>query len=293
MKNLLLNAGCIRPLSKLAALVILFLVLSYKAIIAPHFESYQLLLKRGSNLQTEFKRTQQVMIHSESMNNQVNLLIQQGQSMLVRIPEQSQPADLLSNLSKTVALSGLKIEVLKLQPSITRPFLIEWPTTLIVVGCYHQIRNLLVQLEKIKITMSIHNFEIQTVSTENKNQLRMIMTLKLYQRPINTINRSPRLLQPVNNQKQQQSHQSSHFVANTPVHLLKLVGIVRQGSGALAVIRQPDGQLVRVKEGDFLGVYHEKITSIQSNLLQLELKNEVDGTHKKRILVMRLHQPML
>lgn len=64
---------------------------------------------------------------------------------------------------------------------------------------------------------------------------------------------------------------------------LRMVGTLEQSSGLWGIIRDPDGTIYRVKEGNYLGKNYGKILSISEEKIQLrEIVKDLQGAWEER-----------
>lgn len=74
-----------------------------------------------------------------------------------------------------------------------------------------------------------------------------------------------------------------------PLDALKFVGILKQGSLIWGLISQPNGEVTRVKVGNYMGKNFGKIISITEQNLKLEETVQVDGKWEKRMTTFSLN----
>lgn len=76
---------------------------------------------------------------------------------------------------------------------------------------------------------------------------------------------------------------------NFPLDSLKFVGILKQGSTIWALISEPNGEIARVKPGDYMGQNFGKVIGINEKLLRLEETVQIAGKWKKHITTINLN----
>lgn len=73
-----------------------------------------------------------------------------------------------------------------------------------------------------------------------------------------------------------------------PLDALKFVGTLQEGSVIWALIKQPDGQITRVRIGDYMGLNYGRIIAIQADVIKLEETIKDSGTWEKRVTTLNL-----
>lgn len=74
-----------------------------------------------------------------------------------------------------------------------------------------------------------------------------------------------------------------------PLDALQFVGILKQGADVWGLIKQPNGQIVRVKVGNYMGQNYGQIKSIKTNVIQLdETVRGSSGKWEKQITSLEL-----
>lgn len=76
-----------------------------------------------------------------------------------------------------------------------------------------------------------------------------------------------------------------------PLDALKFVGILRQDGKIWGLIMQPGGLVSRVKVGDYMGQNFGQILSIKDKVINLDETLKINGTWKKRGMIINLRTP--
>ena len=74
-----------------------------------------------------------------------------------------------------------------------------------------------------------------------------------------------------------------------PLDALKFVGVLKQGSLVWGLISLPGGEIVRVKNGNYMGKDFGKIISIGNTSLKLEETVQVEGKWEKKVTTFNLN----
>lgn len=73
-----------------------------------------------------------------------------------------------------------------------------------------------------------------------------------------------------------------------PLDALKFVGTLKKDNEIWALIKQPDGQVTRVKVGDYMGQHYGRIILIKNELIKLEETVQNSGTWEKQVTTINL-----
>lgn len=74
-----------------------------------------------------------------------------------------------------------------------------------------------------------------------------------------------------------------------PLDALKFVGILKQGAVVWALISQPNGDVTRVKIGDYMGQNFGRVISINETTLKLEETIQIAGKWERKITTFNLN----
>lgn len=73
-----------------------------------------------------------------------------------------------------------------------------------------------------------------------------------------------------------------------PLDALKFVGTLKKDNEIWALIRQPEGQISRVKVGDYMGQNYGRIILIKNELIKLEETVQKSGKWEKQFTTINL-----
>lgn len=100
-------------------------------------------------------------------------------AMLRQLPNQTEVADLLVDISQTGLASGLEFELFKPQPENPKEFYAELPISIRVVGEYHEFGNFVSGVAALPRIVTLHDIHISRVG-KSKTLLGMNVTAKTY-----------------------------------------------------------------------------------------------------------------
>ncbi|AGS38401.1 MULTISPECIES: type 4a pilus biogenesis protein PilO [Cycloclasticus] len=129
-------------------------------------------------LKKTFERKQAKAVNLEAYKQQLIDMKQQFGAMLQQLPNKTQIADLLVDVSQAGLASGLEFSLF--QPSVERrkDFYAEKPIKLTVVGGYHEFGKFVSNLAALPRIVTLHNVALKP--TEKSGQMTMNAIAKTY-----------------------------------------------------------------------------------------------------------------
>ncbi len=100
-------------------------------------------------------------------------------AMLRQLPNRTEVADLLVDVSQTGLASGLEFELFQPQPEVPKDFYAELPIKIRVVGSYHEFGEFVSGLAALPRIVTIHDVQIEPRGTSG-SQLLMEATARTY-----------------------------------------------------------------------------------------------------------------
>lgn len=101
-------------------------------------------------------------------------------ALLRQLPSDTEVPGLLEDVTRTGLGSGLEFEEIKLLPEVTQQFYIELPIQISVVGSYHDLATFVSGVASLPRIVTLHDFELKPVGTENSSVIRMSVMAKTY-----------------------------------------------------------------------------------------------------------------
>jgi len=133
--------------------------------------------KKELSLRTEFENKQAKAVNLEKYKKQLEEMKQSFGAMLRQLPNKTEVADLLVDVSQTGLAAGLEFELFNPQDEVPREFYAELPIKLQVFGDYHELGNFISGLAALPRIVTIHDV---TVSPRSGDVLVMTATAKTY-----------------------------------------------------------------------------------------------------------------
>ncbi|RJG13139.1 type 4a pilus biogenesis protein PilO [Pseudomonas cavernicola] len=101
-------------------------------------------------------------------------------ALLRQLPSDTEVPGLLEDITRTGLGSGLEFEEIKLLPEVVQQFYIELPIQISVVGAYHDLATFVSGVASLPRIVTLHDFEIKPLGTDNTSKLRMSILAKTY-----------------------------------------------------------------------------------------------------------------
>ncbi|MCW8908392.1 MAG: type 4a pilus biogenesis protein PilO [Sedimenticola sp.] len=133
--------------------------------------------KKELTLRSEFESKQAKAVNLEKYKKQLEEMKQSFGAMLRQLPNKTEVADLLVDVSQTGLAAGLEFELFNPQDEVPREFYAELPIKLQVFGGYHELGNFISGLAALPRIVTIHDV---TVSPRGDDVLVMSATAKTY-----------------------------------------------------------------------------------------------------------------
>jgi type IV pilus assembly protein PilO len=133
--------------------------------------------KKELALKTEFERKQAKAVNLEKYRKQLEEMKQSFGAMLRQLPNKTEVADLLVDVSQTGLASGLEFELFDPQEEVPREFYAELPIQIRVFGNYHELGEFISGLAALPRIVTIHDV---TMEPRKDGELVMSATAKTY-----------------------------------------------------------------------------------------------------------------
>lgn len=133
---------------------------------------------KEQTLKTVFEGKQSKAANLEAYKAQLDEMRQSFGAMLRQLPNKSEVADLLVDISQTGLASGLEFELFKPEPEIVKDFYAELPVTIRVNGNYHEFGAFISGVAALPRIVTLHNISIKP--SNKRGGLVMEVTAKTY-----------------------------------------------------------------------------------------------------------------
>ena len=132
-----------------------------------------------SDLKILFEKKAEQATNLEAYEEQLEDMRESFGAMLRQLPNKTEVADLLVDISQTGLASGLEFELFKPQPENPKEFYAELPISIRVVGEYHEFGDFVSGVAALPRIVTLHDINISRVS-KDQSLLGMNLTAKTY-----------------------------------------------------------------------------------------------------------------
>ena len=155
--------------------IVLVLIACVLVAVAGYYFDTESQLKRLDNvekkemqLRKDFEVKQAKAANLEAYRKQLEEMKQSFGTMLRQLPNRTEVAELLVDVSQTGLASGLEFELFKPQAEVPREFYAELPIQIKVTGEYHEFGNFISGLAALPRIVTIHNVRMSKQAAGQK-----------------------------------------------------------------------------------------------------------------------------
>ncbi len=134
---------------------------------------------KEQELKTVFEKKAKLAVNLEAYEKQLEEMRESFGAMLRQLPNKTEVADLLVDVSQTGLASGLEFELFKPQAEVPREFYAELPISIKVTGDYHEFGDFVSGVAALPRIVTLHNVNISRRDAKSGN-LVMNLTAKTY-----------------------------------------------------------------------------------------------------------------
>jgi type IV pilus assembly protein PilO len=136
--------------------------------------------KKEQELKKVFEKKARQAVNLEAYENQLAEMRESFGAMLRQLPNKTEVADLLVDVSQTGLASGLEFELFKPQAEVPREFYAELPIRISVTGDYHEFGDFVSGVAALPRIVTLHNVTINRKKSSKADNLVMNLTAKTY-----------------------------------------------------------------------------------------------------------------
>jgi type IV pilus assembly protein PilO len=138
--------------------------------------------QKEAELRSTFEVKQAKAANLDAYKKQLDEMKQSFGAMLRQLPNRTEVADLLVDVSQTGLASGLEFELFKPEAEVPREFYAELPIQLKVTGQYHEFGRFISGLAALPRIVTIHNIRIQDKNKQAEGSRLLVLdaTAKTY-----------------------------------------------------------------------------------------------------------------
>jgi type IV pilus assembly protein PilO len=134
--------------------------------------------RKEDDLRVIFEKKAEQAVNLEAYEKQLEEMRESFGAMLRQLPNQTEVADLLVDVSQTGLASGLEFELFQPKKENPREFYAEMPITVRVIGDYHEFGDFVSGVAALPRIVTLHNIKISRAG--NSGMLAMDLTAKTY-----------------------------------------------------------------------------------------------------------------
>ena len=135
---------------------------------------------KETSLKVIFEKKAKQAANLEAYEQQLKEMQESFGAMLRQLPNKTQVADLLVDISQTGLASGLEFELFKPEAEIPQEFYAILPIKIRVTGTYHEFGNFVSGVAALPRIVTLHDIKITKRGKGDNDQLVMDMTAKTY-----------------------------------------------------------------------------------------------------------------
>ncbi len=160
---------------------ILVMVAGYYLVIEDQLIRLDSVEQKEQTLLKDFEVKQAKAVNLEGYRKQLEEMKQSFGTMLRQLPDKTEVAELLVDVSQTGLAAGLEFELFKPLDEVPREFYAELPIQIVVRGEYHEFGNFISGLAALPRIVTIHDVKIKRTQSKDKQpDLMLEATAKTY-----------------------------------------------------------------------------------------------------------------
>lgn len=134
---------------------------------------------RETDLKVVFEKKAKQAVNLEAYEKQLEQMRESFGAMLRQLPNKTEVADLLVDVSQTGLAAGLEFQLFQPMAEIPKEFYAELPIKIRVVGTYHEFGAFVSGVAALPRIVTLHNIRISRMG-KSKDKLVMDLTAKTY-----------------------------------------------------------------------------------------------------------------
>jgi type IV pilus assembly protein PilO len=150
-------------------ILVLLGVLGYFLVIKGQIEEHDGKVIKEDTLRQEFADTQRKAANLEPLKEQLTVMRAMLKQMLEQLPNKTQLADLLVDVSQEALASGIQVKLFQPQAEQVKEFYAEKPILLRMVGSYHQFGKFVTGVATLPrvVILTMHDIALTPVKEQN------------------------------------------------------------------------------------------------------------------------------
>jgi type IV pilus assembly protein PilO len=148
--------------------------------IQPDYDELGIQQQREQSLRSEFESKQQKVAALDAYKAQLAEMERSFGDMLKQLPNKTEVANLLNDISQTRVASSLEEELFQPEPEAPKEFYAEVPNRIVVTGSYHQMGGFVSAIAALPRIVTIDSVDLTPNDKGPRDQLRMTAYAKTY-----------------------------------------------------------------------------------------------------------------
>ncbi|MCK5382122.1 MAG: type 4a pilus biogenesis protein PilO [Gammaproteobacteria bacterium] len=136
--------------------------------------------EKETGLKVIFETKAKQAVNLEAYERQLEEMRESFGAMLRQLPNKTEVADLLVDVSQTGLASGLEFKLFQPRAEVPREFYAELPISIQVVGNYHEFGEFVSGVASLPRIVTVHNVSIARAEKSKSGLLKMNLTAKTY-----------------------------------------------------------------------------------------------------------------
>lgn len=159
---------------------ILVLLLGYQLLISDDVADLDREVAKEQKLKQDFEVKQGKAVHLEKYKEQMILIQSSFETLLKQLPQSSEVAGLVDEISYAATGAGLEISTISLQEEVDKEVYLEQPINIEVAGGYHQLAEFVSRVSNMPRIVTLHDFDINATEQEvfgSEGEKMLVMTV--------------------------------------------------------------------------------------------------------------------
>lgn len=259
----------------------LFLSFDYVVVLKTTYHQYQTITDSLVSLKKtmQFKNNQFITLQRDFASNHLVSQMRFPRMRMVSLDET------LNNMLNICTSTGVFVDAYTTLADKKHAGYIERSMSIVLKATLEQLIGAFNQIKAHNLPISFHDFVVSSAIDLHKiNNKKVTLRLSMKSYEFIASQQPLKLVTALNSS----DVADDPFLAHVALDALYFVGILSQDKTTWALIKKPDGSIVRVLPGDVIGREHAKVVLITKQWLRIQ-QNTADDAHSiKKIRTLRL-----
>lgn len=152
----------------------------YKGVLEAQAETLEVAQQKEVKLKDTLRVKHAKAVNLNAYRRQMKEMEESFGTLLRQLPDKTEVADLLVDISQSGLAAGLEFELFRPEEERKEEFYAELPIKIRVRGTYHEFGNFISSIANLPRIVTVHDFTIAVVQGEKTSELVMDTTAKTY-----------------------------------------------------------------------------------------------------------------